>query len=209
MAITLGQIAQSKRYNHSQEQIYKRNAAKINIRTWLRKNYKLFLLKNLVAFELFLEKIQAQWPNQWTPLEWTKIVKSAIDSIYGDPMKVRPFSIPFFNPTNHDIVIAPLGLLGLDQKVISTIPPGGIVTIPIAYTRGGRNGPFSTVAPQLKPMPNIKPDQLLDLSACSYKEWITYDELSYSSCCNRQVVWSDLLEKQICDKCKKSVNFKS
>jgi hypothetical protein len=143
--------------------------------------------------------------------EWLRIIKTAIDSLHGSPMKLfksqlREHASQFYNPTGHVLNVEPMGMPDENGQIIKTLPPCGIMMIPHSYQVGGKRSTVKTCCPQLQPIPKINQyENLLDASPNSYAEWLAYYPAMPTLCCGKSIVWSDALQAPFCISCRKPV----
>lgn len=144
--------------------------------------------------------------------EWSRLYKSAHDNVYGDPQMLdqqylRHMSVRYWNPEAKPIRIENLGLY-INGELVKYIDPGDSIMIPRQYTLGGIRSVINTTAPQLRSLPGDEVyDTLLDLRATSFIEWCQFQsELHTSSCCSKQVAWSDEKCSCVCYKCLRVVS---
>lgn len=140
-----------------------------------------------------------------------------LHKIHGDPkylqknFAVRFYSIPYTNPTEGRINIAPMGIIRFVNhstkiaEFAEFVYPGETIMVPIAYTTGGQFSTVKGVAPQLVPVEK-EYDQELDLMPVSYQEWCDYCVPHTTKCCNRFMAWSDMSNTLVCVKCLKAKN---
>lgn len=146
----------------------------------------------------------------WIPEEQGLMVLQASHKVFGDPVQLAkdPFNLhqyeyKYYNSSEFTINVAPLGLIDGFKVPIVSVVPGGLITIPHGLAKGGTKSAVHGVAPQLKPCPSIEQDRLLDLTPASFAEWCTYNAYKLSECCERQILWSDVRQCLLCEKCKK------
>lgn len=144
-----------------------------------------------------------------TAATWLKVVINAGRELFGDPAimlensNTRHHACPYWNPTNHNLLISPLGLTQVvDGKTIPVdrVAPGAMIYIPAPYTLGGKKSAVAGVAPQLRALP-VQVDLSLDIYPTTYAEWCTFGQPGMSKCCNKQTVWSDGHRRVMCSKC--------
>lgn len=172
-------------------------------RVWKRCGLRWTALERRV--EIILDQNQ-QHQSPWTSEEIGLIMLQASHKVYGDPMqlekhplKLQPYTVLYYNTSEHHINVKPLGLK------IETVVPGGLLSLPMGLTIGGRKSAVAGVAPQLQPCPTIEHDQLLDLTPSSFAEWVTYNSYQLSPCCNAQIMWSDTMQCLHCFTCMKEI----
>lgn len=125
---------------------------------------------------------------------------------YGDFLN-RHYSITYYNPTKHHLLVQPLGITDESGRVITHIEPGGRIQIPESYTKGGKASAVYTTAPQLRQVPRKHPhDSLLDLSPLCFHEWVTHLPSRSSPCCKCLITWSDVRNGLMCPKCEKRIS---
>src|SRR5260221_2654313 len=117
----------------------------------------------------------------------------------------------YWNPTTHNIKVEALGIIktvGPDQKctIWDYVEPGGRISIPWGLAIGGKRSALKSVAPQLILLKKQEGTDEYDteISPLTYNERCAFcDGLKLSSCCHRQVLWSEGKRKLICQRCQK------
>lgn len=116
----------------------------------------------------------------------------------------RGHACPYFNPTTKPVLVEAIGILGSDGKLITSLQPGQILFIPFSYTVGGKKSVVTSVAPQLRKIPQSEiPDDYLPLHFSSYLEWCQFGEPMITTCCSVAGLWDDSRQKLVCKKCGK------
>lgn len=142
-------------------------------------------LKSPEQLEVDLDKVYTD--TGCVPEAWIRgLILQLKEQFNMDPQSPYiHFPVYYWNPTNHKVNIAPLGIHNT-----TVVEPGAHVPIPFPHTIGGKRSAITGVAPQLKALPRAGEDTLLDLKPTSLIEWATYFTYTkLTDCCRKCEVW--------------------
>lgn len=155
------------------------------------------------------------WLDQPLP-EIPETFCAALRQLFGGRVRknlsylgLKSHAILYHNPTNYNLNITSLGLVGEDGDFLTHVAPGALVSVPTYLTLIGRltSSPLHAVAPQLVRYDDEADPSIFDMTPTSYEEWIRNFPWSLSTCCNRPVLWSDTIGKLCCLDCGKLIAY--
>lgn len=126
----------------------------------------------------------------------------------------RPHLTAYYNPTTHTVRVSSLGLtrpMGENDKIVESVPPGGLVHVPSHLTLGGARSVLAQTAPQLIPAEHRDSRRLnmsqmvISLQPLTEIEWWSTTRFEATKCCMRPPVWSTRIARVICSRCEKLI----